>query len=177
MELIFFGIGLPEGFRSQLLLAEAQAHGMYGLTRDIGSSSFLSHISSLKLRPRPRLVVRRLKAVTHASNSPETRMHSLPLRTAILKSKSLKMAAREILSTVPSHRQQKRSSNIGQEVWCGKQSCSSRHSNRHPGLSSAVWNLAAVHRPSHAMRKAPTIRLCLHELAVRHNPCMSKCTR
>ena len=31
-----------------------------------------------------------------------------------------------------------------------------------------VWNLAAVHRPLHAMRNAPTTRPGLHQLAVRH---------
>ena len=39
----------------------------------------------------------------------------------------------------------------------------------HPGLSSAAWNLAAVHRPLHAMRIAPTTRPGLHELAARHS--------
>ena len=47
----------------------------------------------------------------------------------------------------------------------------------HPGFSSALWNLAAVHRPLHATRNAPTIRPGLHELAARDIPFMSRRTR
>ena len=79
--------------------------------------SILPHVSSVKLRPRRRWVLRRLEAVTDASNNPVTRMQNLSLRTAILKSKSLNMAVREILSVVPR-----------------KQSFSSRHPRRHPGV-------------------------------------------
>ena len=39
----------------------------------------LPRMSSLKLRPRPRWVLRNLRAVTKASNNPDTRMQSLSL--------------------------------------------------------------------------------------------------
>ena len=42
------------------------------------------------------------------------------------------------------------------------------HPRRQPGFSSAVWNLATVHRPLHATCRATTTRPALHELAVRH---------
>ena len=43
---------------------------------------------------------------------------------------------------------------------------------RRRGFCSAVWNLAAVHRPLHAIRNAPTTIPALHELAARHKPSM-----
>ena len=61
--------------------------------------------------------------------------------------------------------------------WCSLQSSSSWHPKRHPGFSSAVWNLAAVHRLLHAMPKAPTTSPSLQELAVRHKPSMRESAR
>ena len=62
-------------------------------------------------------------------------------------------------------------------IICRKHSCPSVQPERHPWLSSTVWKLAAMHKPLHAVRKAPTTRPRLQELAVRQNPRMSKCTR
>ena len=42
---------------------------------------------------------------------------------------------------------------------------------------SSVWNLAAVHRPLHAIRNAPTTIPALHDMAARHRPSMRERTR
>ena len=82
-------------------------------------------------------------------------MQSLSLRTAILIDGSLKIAVGEMHSQVPGKREQKDSKRVGHRLQCRIQSSPSWHPMRHPGFSSAVWNLAAVHRPLHAIRNAP----------------------
>ena len=46
-----------------------------------------------------------------------------------------------------------------------------------PTWIQTEWNLAAVHKPLQSIRKGPTIRPGLQELAARQSLCMSKCTR
>ena len=82
-----------------------------------------------------------------------------------------------MLSATLGQRELRWSKRTGQALNCRRQSCSSVQPSRHPGSSSSLWSLAAVFRPLHAIRKAPTIRPRLHELEVRHTTCMSKWTR
>ena len=76
----------------------------------------LPYVNSLKLRPMPRWVLRKLKAVTNAPDKPDTRMQSLSMRTPILNSTSLKIAVGEIHTWVPGQRGLRWSSRIGQQL-------------------------------------------------------------
>ena len=115
-----------------------------------------------------------LQVISHDERieKPSNGNAKLSLRTAILNSSSLKIAASELHSPVPSQRERKDSNRAGHRLQCRMQSSPSWHPKRHPGFSSAVWNLAAVHRPLQAILNAPTTIPDLHELAARHRPSM-----
>ena len=89
-----------ESILYELLRVKSQAHRLVGVWAHAGHRAviilILPYMSSLKLRPRPRWVLRNLKAVTNASQKTGTRMQSLSRRTAILRSKSFKIAVNEI---------------------------------------------------------------------------------
>ena len=116
----FFRLGQPEGSGSELrsglnpkridgyVWARAGHRTVIILT--------LPYMSSLNFIPRPLFVFRQLKAVTKASNKPDTRMQSLSLRTAILKRKSLKKAVGEMHSLVQGKRELRWSSRVGQQL-------------------------------------------------------------
>ena len=86
----------------------------------------LPYSDSLKLRPGPRWVLRTLKVVTNASHKPAKRMQSLSLGTAILNSKSLKIAIDETQSPVPGQRERKDSNRVGHRLLCRTQSSPQR---------------------------------------------------
>ena len=135
-----FRLGQPEGLRSELFRDETQAHRLVcmGPRQKKGGHRFDPAMHQLlEIKTKAQWVFLRLKAGTNASSNPETRMQSLSLRTAFLKSISLKTAVGEILSTMPGQRELRWSNKKGQELQCRKQSCSSRHPKRRLGLSSA----------------------------------------
>ena len=112
---------------------------------------------------------KRIQEASHANAEPchFARTLSLSLRTAILNSKSLKIAVSEIRLSVPGQRERMWSDIVGRRLYRRKQSSPSWGPKRHPGFSSAAWNLAAVHRPLQAIPIALITRPTLHELTAR----------
>ena len=158
---MFFGFGQPESTRPELINIKLPSTSI-----DTGHKAvvilILPYMSSLKIRPMPRLVLRRLKAVTDASYNPVSRMQSLSLQTAILKSRLVKISRGRIAFADARPERAKMAEQGGAAVKMPQATKTFR----------AVWNLAAVHKPLHATRKAPTIKPGLHELGAREIPLM-----
>ena len=90
--------------------------------------------------------------------APDTRMQSLSLRTAILKSKSLNIRGRNAIAGARPVRIKMVEQNK-QKLSCRKESrFLLGASKRQPRCSSTAGNLAAVHGPLQATRTAPTTR-------------------
>ena len=100
----FLRLGQLESFRSELFRIHPK-HIVWLVCAHAGHTAviilILSYKSSLKLRPRPQWVLPNLKPVTNGSNKPATRLQSLSLKTAILNSKSLKIAVGDKHLPVP----------------------------------------------------------------------------
>ena len=106
----FCRLGQPEDSGPELISIETQAP-----TQNTCQSSFLipPNMISLKIRPRPWCVLRKLKEVTKASIKPATRMQSLSRRTTIWESRLLKIAVGKMHSLVPGQKERRWSNRVG----------------------------------------------------------------
>ena len=78
-------------------------------------------------------------------------------------------------SPLPGQRERRWSNKVPQRTM--PQTRPSGHPKTHARFSETMWSLAAVHKPLHATREAPTMRPSLHELATLQRQFTSKCTR